>query len=72
MELWSWLLAAGGITGLWLAGSGKPIGWALGLAMQFLWAAFAVATAQYGFLVTAGAYGAVYARNWRRSRRELP
>jgi nicotinamide riboside transporter PnuC len=70
-ELWSWLLAAGGILGLWLAGSGKPVGWLVGLGMQALWIAFALATAQYGFVVTALAYGAVYLRNWRKARNVL-
>lgn len=61
---WSLILAAVGITGLWLAGSGRRIAWAIGVAAQLLWLAYAVATRQYGFLLTAVAYGVVNARNW--------
>lgn len=68
--LWSWILTAGGVFGLWLAGRRNVWGWAVGLAMQMLWVAYAVATVQWGFIVSALAYGTVYARNWIRWRRE--
>lgn len=68
--LWSWILTAGGVFGLWLAGRRNVWGWAVGLAMQVLWVAYAVATVQWGFIVSALAYGTVYARNWIRWRRE--
>jgi hypothetical protein len=67
--LWSYGLAAIGIAGIWLAGRDKSVGWALGLFAQFLWVAYALATGQYGFIVSAVAYGAVYGRNWVRWRR---
>lgn len=63
---WSVGLAAVGITGLWLAGSNNRLGWALGLAAQGLWVAYAVATSQWGFILSALAYGFVYGRNWLR------
>ena len=63
---WSWLLAAVGVTGLWLAGRDNKTGWVIGLAAQLLWLAYAITTRQWGFLVTAFAYGIVYARNWHR------
>ena len=63
---WSVILAAGGITGIWLAGRGFGWGWLLGLAMQLLWAAYAVSTGQWGFLLTCAGYGWVYATNARR------
>lgn len=66
---WSWLLTTVGVVGLYFAGSGKRLGWAIGLGAQILWLAYAVHTAQWGFLVSAGAYGFVYARNWYRWRR---
>lgn len=65
---WSWALAAVGIVGMWLAGHGNPAGWAVGLLAQALWLAYALATRQYGFVVTAVAYALVYWRNWRRHR----
>lgn len=67
--LWSWILTAVGVFGLWLAGRKSPWGWAVGLGAQGLWLAYAVTTSQYGFIASAGAYGWVYLRNfmaWRR------
>lgn len=61
---WSWLLTAGGVFGLWLAGRKSPWGWAVGLAMQVLWITYAVVTQQYGFVISAIAYGAVYGLNF--------
>lgn len=68
-QLWSWLLAAVGITGIWLAGRNNKLGWAIGLGAQVLWLAYAVITRQWGFIVTAFAYGFVYGKNWLRWRR---
>ena len=68
--LWSWLLTTIGIIGLYLAGSKKRKGWAIGLASQGLWVIYALSTNQLGFLASAGVYGFVYARNywlWKRS-----
>lgn len=67
---WSWLLAGVGVTGLYLAGSKSRWGWAVGLAAQVLWVAYALATSQLGFLLSALAYGWVYARNFARWSRE--
>lgn len=68
-QLWSWALAAVGITGIWLAGRNNKLGWAIGLGAQLLWLAYAIATEQWGFIVTAVAYGFVYGRNWLRWHR---
>jgi nicotinamide riboside transporter PnuC len=70
MQTWSWILAAIGITGIWLAGSRRTIGWTIGVAAQLLWIAYAIATHQWGFIASALAYGFVYARNWAKWRRE--
>lgn len=67
---WSFLLTAVGILGLFAAGSKRKIGWAIGLGAQVLWVAYAVSTQQWGFLLSAFAYGFVYSRNWLRWRRE--
>lgn len=68
-QLWSWLLAAIGITGMALAGRTRPaIGWTIGIAAQVLWAAYALATGQYGFLLSCAGYAAVYTLNLRRAR----
>lgn len=69
-QLWSWALAAVGITGLWLAGRNNKLGWAIGLFAQTLWLAYGITTRQWGFIATAFAYGFVYGRNWLRWRRQ--
>lgn len=65
---WGWLLSAAGLTVLWLAGNRRRFAWALGVAIQGLWATYAITTDQPGFLVSVAAYGTVYARNWWRWR----
>jgi len=62
---WSWLLTAVGVTGLWIAGSKRRLGWGIGISAQVLWVSYAVATQQWGFIASALAYGFVYVRNWR-------
>lgn len=69
--LLSLIMAAAGCAGLLLAGRGHWQGWAIGLAVQPVWAVFAVLTHGYGLLLTCLMYGTVYARNlraWRRDR----
>lgn len=64
--MWSYLLSAIGVFGLYVAGRKKWWGWLINLGSQGLWVAFAIATAQYGFIIGAVAYGWVYGRNaWR-------
>lgn len=66
---WSFLLAAVGVAGLWIAGRNNRWGWFIGLSAQLLWVAYALVTEQYGFLLSAFAYGFVYAKNfyaWRK------
>ncbi|GAA2237804.1 hypothetical protein GCM10010401_07520 [Rarobacter faecitabidus] len=70
--LWSYALAAVGITGIWLAGRRSFWGWALGVAAQALWIIYAVVTGQYGFILSALAYAAIYARNWFSWSRKAP
>lgn len=69
-QWWSWILTAVGVLGIWLAGRKLTAGWAVGFGAQALWIAYAVATRQWGFIVSALAYGTVYGRNWLRWRRE--
>lgn len=58
-QWWSWMLGAFGIIGLYLVTRKLWSGFAIGLLVQFLWLAYAIATKQYGFVMTALAYGAV-------------
>ena len=63
---WSYILTTIGVFGLWLAGRKDWRGWLVGLSAQGVWLAYAVATQQWGFIVSAFAYGWVYALNiWR-------
>lgn len=61
--VWSFILAVVGILGLWVAGSNRWYGWAIGLGAQLLWVIYALVSNQYGFLLSAFGYGFVYARN---------
>jgi hypothetical protein len=68
--LWSYALAVVGILGIYLAGRKNLWGWAVGVFAQVLWIVFAVVTQQYGFIVSALAYGFVYGKNflsWRKA-----
>ena len=67
---WSYILTAIGVFGLWLAGRKDWRGWLVGLTAQGVWLAYAVATQQWGFIVSAFAYGWVYALNIWRMRRK--
>jgi hypothetical protein len=71
-QLWSWTLTAIGVTGLYLAGRRSWTGWAIGLAAQTLWLTYAIVTRQWGFIVSALAYGAVYTRNLRAWLKPTP
>ena len=67
--MWSWILTAVGITGLYFAGSFYWWSWLFGIAAQGLWLAYAIATRQWGFVASAVFYGWVYANNalkWKR------
>ena len=56
---WSYLLAAIGVFGLYLTTRKLWHGFAIGVAVQLLWIAYALTTHQYGFIASALAYGAV-------------
>lgn len=63
-------LAGFAAAGMWVAGQGKWQGWAIGLASQPVWAAFAIAAHAPALLLTPMIYGAVYFRNMRKWQRE--
>lgn len=71
--VWSFILAAIGILGIYVAGKNNKWGWAIGLAAQLLWIAYALVTKQYGFIISAFAYGYFYALNfikWHRASQD--
>jgi len=62
-----------GVTGIYLTTRKLWIGFAIGLLAQVLWFIFGLTTDQYGFVVSAFAYGAVNLsglRRWLREKRE--
>lgn len=66
--LWSYLLTAIGVFGLYIASKKYAWGFLVGLGAQVLWVAYALATEQHGFLISAGLYGWMYARNFKAWR----
>lgn len=66
----SLVLSASSCAGLLLAGRGKWQGWAIGLAGQPVWAAFAIVSKGYGLLLTVAIYTPMYFVNLRRWRRD--
>lgn len=56
---WSWLLALIGSAGYLLVVRGSRWGLVVGLLVQLLWFAYAVATRQWGFLVSASLFTGV-------------
>lgn len=68
--IWSIVLGVIGICGIYLAGSRNIYGWVLGFFAQILWFIFGLISGQYGFILSAFAYGFVYARNYLKWRRE--
>ena len=70
MELWSWILAAIGVTGIFFVGKKTVWGWLILLANECIWIAYAINTKQYGFIISALAYAAVYIRSYIHWKRE--
>ena len=67
--MWSWILAAIGVTGIFLVGKKTIYGWLILLLNECIWIAYAIATDQYGFIVMALSYAAVYIKSylaWRK------
>lgn len=66
-----WIVTLIGLLGFWLAGRKVWWCWYVNIANQLLWAALALTTGQYGFLLGAAFYTFVFGRNaflWTRDR----
>jgi hypothetical protein len=63
-------LSVNTIAVMWLAGSKRPAGWALGLAGQAGWVAFVILFQAWGLLPLTVVLTGIYARNLIRWRRE--
>jgi nicotinamide riboside transporter PnuC len=64
MELWSWTLAVIGIAGIYFVGRKTIWGWFVLCFNEALWIVYAIDTKQYGFIVAALAYAAVYVKSY--------
>jgi hypothetical protein len=64
MELWSWSLAVIGVAGIYFVGRKTLWGWFVLLFNEAIWIIYAVVTEQYGFIVSAIAYGIVYVKSY--------
>lgn len=53
-----------------LAGDRRRIGWALGVAGQLFWLAYAIWLHQWGLIIGCGLYGGTYLRNFVKWSRE--
>lgn len=72
---WSYLLSAMGMATAYMAGAGRISAWIVGLLTQLAWVAYALSTAQHGFLLSAAGYGCIYFRHLLaklRQRRSIP
>lgn len=68
--MWSWVLTTISVLGLYYAGKRMWQGWLLGLLAQPVWLTYALATRQYGFVLSCLAFGYVNASNLLRWRRD--
>ena len=68
--MWSWVLAAIGVTGMFLVGRKTVWGWLVLLANETLWTIYAIHTKQYGFIAMALAYAGVYIKSFIHWKRE--
>jgi hypothetical protein len=68
--MWSWILAAIGVTGIFFVGRKVIWAWVLLLFNELLWIIYAVTTKQYGFIVAAIAYGIVYVKSFMHWRKD--
>ena len=64
MELWSWGLAIIGVAGIYFFGRKTLWGWFVLLFNEVIWVTYAIVTEQYGFIVSAVAYAAVYIKSY--------
>ena len=70
MMYWSYLLAAIGVAGIFFVGRKTIWGWLVLLFNEVLWIAYALVTNQYGFILSAIAYAAVYIKSYILWKRE--
>jgi hypothetical protein len=70
MEQWindyaHWVLAVIGVSGIYFVGRKTLWGWSVLLFNETLWTVYGLVTKQYGFIVSAVAYGLVYIKSYK-------
>ena len=66
---WPWLLTGLQVLALWSAGTGRWWGWLLGGAVQLPWIAYALVTAQLGFIPGCAVSAVVQTHSFLADRR---
>lgn len=69
---WAWILTGLQVAALRTAATGKDWGWLLGASVQVPWIAYALATAQIGFVPGCLISGAVQAHGYLRRQTGTP
>lgn len=69
---WAWMLTGLQVAALRTAATGKNWGWLLGASVQLPWIAYALATAQIGFVPGCLISGAVQAHGYVRRQTRQP
>ena len=64
LAYWAWLLTALQVLALWSAGTRRWWGWLLGASVQLPWIAYAMVTAQLGFIPGCAISAVVQARSF--------
>ena len=62
--MWSWVLAVIGVIGIYFVGRKHRWAWLWLIFNECLWVVYAVITDQYGFILAAVAYTAVYIKSF--------
>lgn len=73
-QILSWVVGAVGLTGFYFSGKKVWWSWYINLGCQVLWIAYALATGQPAFLVTAAVYSVIFAINaykWTKDHRNV-
>jgi hypothetical protein len=69
---WAWVLTGLQVLALRTAATGRDWGWLFGASVQLPWIAYAVATAQIGFVPGCLISAAIQARGYLRSQARQP
>lgn len=69
--LWSFALAAGSLSGLWVVGRRPLVGWVWLAVMEVAWVVYSIITDQFGLGLLCAAYLVMYSINSFRELRAL-